>query len=601
MRTLAPIHRYIWKYKRLFILGFICVTISNIMAIFTPMVVRNAIDEVAIKLNIYQLTSNPELQTGIAWSITKMLLAFAGLVLLFSLLRGLFMFFMRQTLVVLSRKVEFELRNDLFHHIQSLTLSFFRRNKTGDLMARVTEDIGRVRMYAGPAIMYIMNTVTMLIIVVITMLYVNPELTLYTLLPLPILSLVIYFVETKINERSDQIQQQLSDLNSYSQEVYSGVRLTKSYVREKDFSARFQAESEKYKSRSMRLVKLNSLFQPSVMLLVGLSTVLTIWIGAEKVVDGSITVGNIAEFVLYVNLLIWPIIAIGWATTLVQRGAASQARINEIMDARPEIQFPDQGPEIKQARVKFDNVSYKYEHTGIQALKDVSFELEPGMKLGILGATGSGKSTFCNLVPRLLDPDSGTISIDGRPLQTYTREQLRESIGYTPQDVFLFSESIRDNIAFGKPGATEEEVIEAARNAAIYDNVMQDFPQGFDTIVGERGVTLSGGQKQRTALARAWIRKPKLLVLDDCLSAVDTRTEEEVLRNLRKARAENPDMAVIMIAHRVSAIQDANLILVLDGGRVKESGTHAELVKQGGYYATIYRKQLMEAEMAQAR
>jgi len=453
-----------------------------------------------------------------------------------------------------------------------------------------------VRMYVGPGIMYTLNTISLAVVLLATMLVVNPVLTLYTVLPLPLLSLLIYFVENRVLKRSDLIQKQLSRLTAFTQELYSGIRVAKAYSREKDFSRKMAEESDAYKTRSMSLVRLNSFFFPLVMLLVGLSTALTVWVGAEKVIAGELTVGNIAEFIIYVGMLTWPIISIGWVSSLIQRAAASQARINEVMAERSELVFPEDSPAIAHAAITFDNVSFKYPETGIQALKGVSFEVKPGQKIGILGATGSGKSTLGNLIPRLYDADSGTITIDGRDIKSYSKNQLRNAIGYAPQDVFLFSDTIRENIAFGFPGATDAQVEQAAKNAGIYDSIM-DFPDGFATVIGERGVTLSGGQKQRIAMARAWIRSPKVLILDDSLSAVDTKTEELILGNLRQARTELREMAILMVSHRVSTLQDSDMILVMEDGKVIEHGTHAELVALGGYYAKIHRKQLIEAEL----
>jgi ATP-binding cassette, subfamily B, multidrug efflux pump len=425
---------------------------------------------------------------------------------------------------------------------------------------------------------------------------VNPQLTLFTVLPLSLLSFLIYFVESKVLKRSDRIQEQMSRLTAFTQEIFSGIRVTKAYVRERDFSKKFAEESNEYKNRSMRLVRLNAVFFPIIMVLVGLSTALLVWVGAEKVIGGTLTVGNIAEFIIYVNMLTFPIISIGWVTSLTQRAAASQQRINEFLDTRSEIVFPETAHVITKAAIVFEHVSLKYGHTGIAALQDVSFTLEPGQKLGIIGATGSGKSTLCNLIPRLFDPDAGRILIDGRDITTYSRAHLRNEIGYAPQDVFLFSESIFENVAFGMPGATQEQVEDAAHKAGVHENVM-GFPEGFQTVIGERGVTLSGGQKQRLALARAWVRNPKILILDDSLSAVDTKTEELILQNLRQAREERPEMAVIMVSHRVSTIQDADFIIVMDHGRIVEQGTHADLLEADGYYAGIHRKQLIAQEM----
>jgi ATP-binding cassette, subfamily B, multidrug efflux pump len=600
VKSLKRLNPYIWRYRKLLFVGLTCVLISNLFGVYPPQVVRSAIDLVGDLVKINALHEGFAAKASIGALIRNSLLIFSGLTVLLALIRGIFLFFTRQTLIVMSRRVEFDLRNDMYAHYQNLSLSFYRRNRTGDLMARISEDIGRVRMYLGPGIMYTINTVSMAVIVVVTMAMVNPELTLYTVLPLPFLSIMIYVVESRVLKRSDSIQAQMSKLTAFTQEFYSGIRVAKAYTREADFAARFGAESREYQNRSMRLIKLNAVFFPVVMLLVGLSTAFLVWIGAEKVIAGSLSIGNIAEFIIYVNMLTFPIIAIGWVTSLTQRAAASQQRINDLLDERSEIRFPATGadrPRIAQAKIAFSHVTFRYPDTGLLALDDVSFELQPGQKLGILGPTGSGKSTLCNLIPRLFDIDGGTIEIDGRDIKDYDKGSLRDAIGYAPQDVFLFSETIAENVAFGKGDATAAEIELATQKAGVYQNIV-DFPEGFKTMIGERGVTLSGGQKQRLALARAWVREPKILILDDSLSAVDTKTEELILGNLRQARIDRPEMAVIMVSHRVSTIQDADLIVVLDGGKIVERGSHQALLNENGYYAAIYGKQLVEREYA---
>lgn len=597
MKALRRLNRYIWRYKGLLLLGIVCVLISNLFGIYPPQVVRSAIDLVGDLIKVNALHTGFEAKLSVGSLISGSLIIFSILTISLALLRGIFLFFTRQTLIVMSRKVEFDLRNDMYAHYQELPLSFYRRNRTGDLMARISEDVGRVRMYLGPGIMYTINTVSLMIVVVITMAMVNPQLTLFTVLPLPLLSFLIYFVESKVLKRSDKIQEQMSRLTAFTQEIYSGIRVAKAYTRERDFSKKFAEESGEYQKRSMQLILLNAYFFPVVMILVGLSTALLVWVGAEKVIGGTLTVGNIAEFIIYVNMLTFPIISIGWVTSLTQRAAASQQRINEFLDTESEIVFPETAHRITQAHIEFDGVSLRYASTGTEALRQVSFTVKPGQKLGIIGPTGSGKSTLCNLIPRLFDPDEGTIRIDGHDLRTLSRDNLRNEVGYAPQDVFLFSETIFENVAFGLPGASKEQVEAATKKAGVYENVM-DFPEGFQTVVGERGVTLSGGQKQRLALARAWVRDPKILILDDSLSAVDTKTEEMILTHLRQAREMNPEMAVIMVSHRVSTIQDADHIIVLDHGRIVEQGDHQSLIGQGGYYSAIHRKQLIEREYA---
>ena len=595
MKALFALNPYIWKYKWHLLSGVVFVAASNLFAVYPAQIVRNAIDMVGDLLNYFQWYKGFQVIDSLENQLFATLLLFGGLVIAMALSRGFFLFLTRQTLIVMSRRIEYDLRHDLYDHFQELSLSFYRRNRTGDLMARISEDVSRVRTYLGPGIMYSFNTLTLSVIVITTMFLVNSELTLYALIPLPILSFLIYYVQSIILQRSEKIQQQLSVMTTFTQETFAGIRVVKAYVKELATGKKFGEETEIYKQKSLGLARVDAAFFPLVVFLVGMSVILTIWVGGRKVIAGELTIGNIAEFLIYINLLTWPIIAIGWVTTLIQQAAASQKRLNELFAERSEIRFKDTPHQISQAHLQFDDVNFTYPHTGIQALRDVSFELKPGQKLGIVGPTGSGKSTLCAMIPRLLEVGIGEIRIDGHPLQEYSKFSLRSQIGYAPQDVFLFSASIRDNIAFGNPDADLETIQQAARNASIYHNIM-DFPEQFETLVGERGVTLSGGQKQRISVARAWVRNPKLLVLDDVLSAVDTRTEEEVLRNLRTYRKQNPEVAVIVVAHRISCVQDSDHIIVLEEGRITESGTHDQLIEHGGYYQRIFEKQLSEAE-----
>lgn len=546
-------------------------------------------------LEFYQMHKGSVIGDQVEGSIFKSLLVFGAIVLALALIRGVFLYLTRQTLIAMSRLIEYDLRKDLYDHLQSLDTAFYRKNRTGDLMAKMAEDVGRVRMYLGPGIMYSINTLTLFVVVVTTMLTVNAELTLYALIPLPFLSYLVYNVESIIQRRSERIQRQLSVLTTFAQEIFSGIRVLKAYVKETPTYDKFAEESETFKGKSMHLAAMDALFFPLVVFLVGLSVVITVWVGGEKVIAGSLTLGNIAEFLMYINLLTWPIIAIGWVTTLIQRAAASQVRLNDLLAERSDMTFRDSEARVATAKLTFDDVSFTYPDTGIVALTDVSFELKPGQKLGIVGPTGSGKSTLCALIPRMYDPQHGVISLDGTEIKGFGRDVLRGAIGYAPQDVFLFSDTIRNNISFGKLDATQEEIEEAAKGASVYHNIV-DFPEGFDTLVGERGVTLSGGQKQRISIARAWIRKPKLLIYDDVLSAVDTKTEEAILSSLRKYRVDNPETATIMVAHRISCIQDSDVIIVLEDGKITERGTHQQLVDLDGYYARIYEKQLAEGE-----
>ncbi|GAB4417562.1 MAG: ABC transporter ATP-binding protein [Bacteroidia bacterium] len=600
MRTLSALNGYLWRYRLYLLGGVVFVVISNLFAVYPAQVVRGAIDLVGDMLRLLHIFGGFGLADTLQAMLSYNLLLFGGLVIALALFRGVFVFLNRQTIIVMSRHIEYDLRNDLYDHLQGLSLTFYRGSRTGDLMARISEDVSRVRMYLGPGIMYTLNTLTLFVVVLTTMFMVNTRLTLFALLPLPFLSYLIYRVEGVIQQRSERIQEQLSTLTTFAQEIFSGIRVIKAYVQERPASLRFGEASETYKARSLHLARVDALFYPLVVLLVGVSVVLTVWIGGEQVLRGQLSIGNIAEFIIYINLLTWPIVSVGWVTTLIQRAAASQQRLNELLAERSEIVFPARGPQVAAAHLVFEDVDYTYPGTGIAALRGVSFALQPGQKLGVVGPAGSGKSTLCAVIPRLFDPSHGTIYLDGRPLQAYDKEGLRQAIGYAPQDVFLFSDTIEGNIAFGRSGATPDDMTEATRRSSIHDSI-GEFAEGYHTLVGERGVTLSGGQKQRISLARAWVRQPRLLILDDVLSAVDTQTEAAILGALRAYRQQHPGVAVIQVAHRISCIQDADLILVMDDGRIAESGSHDELLAQGGYYARIYEKQLAEEDPAPAQ
>jgi len=517
---------------------------------------------------------------------------FGVLVLALALLRGLFLFFMRQTIILMSRHIEYDLKNEIYNHYQQLSLAFYRRHNTGDLMNRVTEDVSRVRMYLGPGIMYTINTVVLFIMVIYAMLTVNLRLTIFSVLPLPVLAMLIYYVNNIINFRSEKIQQRLSALSSFVQENFSGIRVIKSYVREGHLRDSFAAESENYKTHSMALVKVQALFYPIMMMLVGLSNVITIYIGGIEVMKGNITSGNIAEFIVYLNLLTFPVISLGWVTSLIQRAAASQKRINEFLHTTPEIISPNAPAMSIKGRIEFNNVSFVYPDTGIQALKNISFIANPGEMVAIIGRTGSGKSTIANLIMRMYDCTAGALLIDGEPIQNLNLDSYRSQIGFVPQEVFLFSDTIANNIAFSADTLDMPGVEQAAKDAAVYNNIME-LENGFETLIGERGITLSGGQKQRVSIARAIVKQPQILILDDCLSAVDTRTEEEILHHLgRNMRGKTS----IIIAHRISTIKNADKILVIDNGEIVEHGTHQYLMDQRGAYFELYEKQLLEEE-----
>ena len=592
MKHLFFLNKYFYKYKWWVIPGIIFVIISNIFGIVPAQVVGHAFNLITENIAVYQLFNGFDRQQVIYDIFSYSLFFFGALILVMYLIRGLFLFFMRQTIILMSRHIEFDMKNEIYAHYQKLSLGFYRRNNTGDLMNRATEDVNRVRMYVGPAIMYTINTAVLFCLIIYFMFDVNSTLAIYCLLPLPVLVVTIYYVNTLINNKSEKIQEQLSRLSSFVQERFSGIRVIKSYVREDQTQQVFAAESNAYKTNSMSLVKVQALFYPSMLLLVGLSTILTVYIGGKQVIDGAITPGNIAEFIVYVNQLTFPVTMLGWVTTLIQRAAASQKRINEFLKLQPDITSNNTEEPNIDGTISFKNVSFTYPDTGIEALKNVSFEIEKGQFLAIIGRTGSGKSTLANLIMRMYDADSGQIEIDGKELRNINLSNYRNQIGFVPQEVFLFSDTIKNNIAFGLSEISEGQVETAAKNAAVYNNI-EAFDLKFETMLGERGITLSGGQKQRVSIARALIKEPKILIFDDCLSAVDTKTEEEILGNLGKIMKGKTS---ILIAHRISTIKNADKIIVLDEGKVIEKGTHTELLKNGGAYAEMYDNQLLEEE-----
>lgn len=583
------------KYKKLLLLGIIFIAISNIFAIVPAQVVRHAFDLVAENIKLYQLFSDSTLQDSMYGQFATAILMYGALILVLALLRGVFLFFTRQTIIVMSRHIEFDLKNEIYNHYQSLPLSFYRRNNTGDLMNRISEDVSKVRMYLGPAIMYGLNLITLFVLVIPIMFSVNSRLTLFALLPLPILSVSIYFVNNIINKRSLAIQEKLSSLSTFVQESFSGIRVLKAFVREKDTGEKFAEASNEYKNRYMKLVSVQSLFFPLIMLLIGLSVILTIYVGGTEVMKGAITTGNIAEFIIYVNLLVWPVTSLGWISSIIQQAAASQKRINEFLKEKNEIvSRKDLSQELK-GHLAFRDVTFDYPDSGIRALDKVSFEVEPGQSLAIIGTTGSGKTTIANLILRLYDSSDGQVLVDKEAIQDYSLESLRSQIGYVPQDVFLFSDTIKSNIAFGKEDLTEEEMIQAAKDADVYENIM-DFPEAFGTRVGERGITLSGGQKQRVSIARAIVKNPSIMILDDSLSAVDTKTENAILNSLSRIMENRTS---IIISHRVSSAKLADRIIVLDEGKIVEQGTNESLLEKNGVYKELYDKQL-NAEEADA-
>jgi ATP-binding cassette, subfamily B, multidrug efflux pump len=588
MKALRYLNKYLVKYKWHLILGTIFIIVSNVFQIIPAQLVRHSIDLVVDNILVYQSLKGSTLEASYFKIFAFGILVYAGLILLMALLRGLFLYFVRQTLIVMSRHIEFDLKNEIFQHYQGLPLSFYRRNNTGDLMNRISEDVSRVRMYLGPAIMYGLTLITLFLMLIPVMFRISPYLTWYALSPLPILSVAIFLVNNKMERRSEEIQKSQSKLSTFVQEAFSGIRVLKSFNREHESIDRFEKESDQYKKQSLKLTKVQSLFYPLIMALIGLSTILTIYAGSVEVINGNLTLGNIAEFVIYVNLLTWPVTSLGWTTSLVQRAEASQKRINEfLMNQTNIVSEKDLTADIK-GKVEFKNVSFDYPDTGIKALKNVSFSISPGQSLAIIGTTGSGKSTVSNLISRLYDTTEGQILIDDISIRDYNLTSLRSQIGYVPQDVFLFSDSIYNNIAFGIKNPSDSQIHQAAKDADVYENIVA-FPSGFETKLGERGITLSGGQKQRVSIARAIVREPKILMLDDALSAVDTKTENNILNSLKRIMKGRTS---IIISHRVSSAKLAQKIIVLSDGHIIQTGTHEELMSQEGAYRDLYEKQM---------
>ena len=592
MKELSHLNKYLLRYKWHLFWGLVFVIISNVFQIVPAQMVRRSIDLVTDNINLYRSFEGTNAQQDFFGIFTQGILMYAILILVMALLRGLFLYLVRQTLIVMSRLIEYDLKNDIFEHYQTLPLSFYRRNNTGDLMNRISEDVGRVRMYLGPSIMYGLQLFTLFFILIPVMFTISAKLTLFALLPLPLLSFSIYYVNNIIERRSEEIQKSQSRLSTFVQEAFSGIRVLKSFTREKESIERFTAENDEYKRRSLRLTRVQSLFFPLMLGLIGLSTILTVYEGSVEVIEGSLTFGNIVEFVIYVNLLTWPVASLGWTSSLVQRAEASQKRINEFLITKTDIVSEKGSIHPIEGKIEFRSVSFTYPDTGIRALKNVSFLIKPGESIAIIGATGSGKSTISNLVSRLYDATEGEILIDDVPILDYDLSNLRSQIGYVPQDVFLFSGTIHNNIAFGLSQPDDKRIIQAAKDADVYENIM-GFPQGFATRVGERGITLSGGQKQRVSIARAIVREPRILMLDDALSSVDTKTENTILNSMKTIML---GRTTIIISHRVSSAKLANKIIVISDGALVESGTHESLLEQNGIYRELYEKQMMGDE-----
>jgi ATP-binding cassette subfamily B protein len=583
--SLKHINKYFFKYRWRLSLGILFVSVSNLFAVYSVTYIGSAIDYIKEFLVHPDKVSDPYHELSV----------FGMKIIGLALLSGFFLYLTRQTIIVMSRFIEYDLKNEIYDHYQKLDIAFYKRNNTGDLMNRISEDVSRVRMYIGPAIMYIVNTLITFILTIIVMLQIDMRLTAFVLLPLPVLAITIYYVSDTINKKGTKVQQKLSDLTTKAQEAFSGIRVLKAYGREKQSFDEFEQLSNEYKKRTLGLVKTESLFQPFMILLIGFSTIFTIYIGGAEVIAGRVTYGSIAIFIVFVNKLTWPIASLGWVTSLIQRAAASQTRINEFLRTEPEIRNERYEPSVIKGKIEFRNVSFTYPDSGIEALKNISFTVEQGKTLAIIGKTGSGKSTIASLLCRLYDPTSGEVLIDSVKIKQLNLADLRRQTGYVPQEVFLFSDTIANNISFGtdQGKAALSAVEKAAKDAAIYSNIIE-FPDKFETIVGERGITLSGGQKQRVSIARAIIKEPQILIFDDCLSAVDTETEEEILTNLKQIMK---DKTSVIISHRVSSVKNADLIIVLEGGEIIERGNHKELLEKQGAYHNLYNLQLLESEV----
>ena len=582
MKELQFLNKYFIKYRFRIILGILITIASKIFALFTPQLIGKSITLISdqIKAPVDTEVFRYEMSLNILYIIGA------------AIATGLFTFLMRQTIINVSRYVEFDLKNEIYNHYQHLSIAFYKRNRTGDLMSRISEDVSKVRMYIGPAVMYTINTLTLFIVALFYMYNKAPSLTLYTILPLPVLSISIYFLSKLIHKQSTIVQAHLSTLSSSTQEFFSGIWITKAYALETQTEETFSNLANAQREKRLGLSKIQAVFYPLMLLLIGASNLLVIYIGGQQYMDGQIQdLGTIAEFIIYVNMLTWPVASIGWVTSLVQEAEASQKRINEFLKETPSIQSPNETPSSIGGEIVFKDVYFTYEDTNIEALKGVSFEVKKGKTLAIIGNTGSGKSTILELIGRLYDVDRGTIEIDGKSIKTLNLNSLRSNIGFVPQDPFLFSDTLKNNIKFGNQNATDLEVIDAAKKAVIHENIL-NFKKGYDTILGERGITLSGGQKQRVSIARAFIKKPQILLLDDCLSAVDTETEEQILNNIELVTT---NKTTIIVSHRISSAKNADSIVVLNDGVITQKGTHDTLISVEGYYKELYQKQLRES------
>ncbi|NJM80026.1 MAG: ABC transporter ATP-binding protein [Flavobacterium sp.] len=586
MKELQYLNKYFAKYKYRFLLGIIITIAAQIFSLFTPELIGNSIKV------IEQFTQDENASIG---TVKSALYKNILLILATTIIAGFFTFLMRQTIIVMSRYVEFDLKNEVFTHYQRLTQNFYKQNRTGDLMSRISEDVGKVRMYVGPAVMYSLNTLIRFAVVIVYMYNISPKLTLYSLLPLPLLSYGIFKISSEIHKKSGLFQANLSTLSSFAQEMFSGIRVIKAYAIEKQKINEFEDLTKDSNEKAMSLAKTNSLFGPLMILLIGLSNLVVIYVGGMMYIDGTIPdIGVIAQFILYINMLTWPVASLGWVSSLVQEAEASQKRINEFLKIEPTIVNESKTNTPIKGKIEFKNVSFIYDDTNIKALENINFTVNPGETLAILGKTGSGKSSILTLISRLYDVTSGTVLIDEKPIQEVNLDDLRNNIGVVPQDAFLFSDSIKNNIKFGNENATDEEVINAAKKAVVHHNI-ENFTHQYETVLGERGITLSGGQKQRVSIARALIKNAPILLLDDCLSAVDTETEEAILTNLMEFCK---DKTTLLVSHRISSAKNADKIIILEDGKIIQQGTHNQLVVEDGYYKELYFKQLSEKEIA---
>jgi len=582
MKELRHLNKYFLKYRYSLLVGGVITVLAKIFLLYTPRLIRESIDIV----DQYRKGIVTDLAIVKSELILNILYILGA-----ALIAGLFTFLMRQTIINVSRHIEFDLKNEVYQQYQRLSLNFYKKNRTGDLMNRISEDVGKVRMYVGPAIMYTINTITLFVIALIYMFNEAPILTLYTIIPLPILSVAIYILSKAIHKRSTIVQEYLSKLSTFAQESFSGISVIKAYNIEAQTHIAFDTLSTENRQKQLDLTKVQALFFPLMILLIGVSNLLVIYIGGMQYINGEIeSLGTIAEFIIYVNMLTWPVATVGWVTSIIQQAEASQKRINEFLKEAPEIQNTVSTPTDIKGAISFKDVYFTYDDTNIQALKGLSFEINQGETLAIIGKTGSGKSTVLDLIGRLYDVQTGEILIDGTAIGNVNLKSLRNSIGFVPQEAFLFSDSIKNNIKFGSVHATDDDVKQAAKNAVVHKNIIK-FANDYNTVLGERGITLSGGQKQRVSIARAIIKNPNILLLDDCLSAVDTETEEKILNNLSKI---SKGKTTIIVSHRISSAKNASKIIVLDHGTIIQEGTHETLINVEGYYKELYLKQLSE-------